>query len=74
MHVEFLKATVPTMLIAIIRYPTEYMIKFFINIFLVQSWFPKEDIWLSFNSVSCFLSTLAFLFLFIKPLHKFCKK
>lgn len=74
MHVVFLISTVPTMLIVIIRYPMEYMIKFIINIFLVQSWFPKEDIWLSYNSVSWFLSTLTFLFLFIKPLHKFCKK
>lgn len=74
MHVAFLIATVPTMLITIIRYPVENMIKFIINIFLIQSWFPKEDIWLSYNSVSWFLSTLVFLFLFIQPLHRFSQK
>mgnify|MGYP006987515816 FL=1 len=41
-----------------------------INLLLLQSWFPDEQIWLSYNSVTWFISTLAFLFLFIIPMHR----
>lgn len=70
LHIFFLILTIPTMVIMIAKFPVKYFIRFIINLFLFQSWFPNEEIWLSYNGVTWFLSTLVFLFLFIIPLHK----
>lgn len=71
-HIFFLVVTVPTMIYMVFTEPVRSFAKFVINALLLQSWFPDEQIWLSYNGVTWFLSTLVFLFLFIIPLHHIC--
>lgn len=71
-HVVFLVFTIPTMIYMVLTDPIGSFIKFIINALLLQSWFPNEHIWLSYNSVTWFLSTLVFLCIFIIPLHHIC--
>lgn len=71
-HIFFLLVTIPTMIYMVLTEPTYSFIKFVLNALLLQSWFPDEQIWLSYNSVTWFLSTLVFLCLFIIPLHHVC--
>ena len=73
-HIFFLIFTIPTMIISIVRYPIKHLVNFVLNLFLLQSWFSDESIWLSYNSVAWFISTLGFLFVFIIPLHKLSSK
>lgn len=73
-HIFFLIFTIPTMIISIVRYPIKQLINLVIDLFLLQSWFSDESIWLSYNSVAWFISTLGFIFVFIIPLHKLSSK
>ena len=69
-HVFFLLAVIPTMIVSVVKAPLQAVGRMIINLLLLQSWFPDEQIWLSYNSVTWFISTLAFLFLFIIPMHR----
>lgn len=69
-HLFFLLLTVPTNIGVIKNNPAKAGFKFVMNLLLLQSWFPDEQIWLGYNSVSWFLSTLMFLSLFIIPLNR----
>ena len=69
LHVFFLLAVTPTVIISVVKAPLQAGGRMIINLLLLQSWFPDEQIWLSYNSVTWFISTLAFLFLFIIPMH-----
>lgn len=73
-HLFFLLITVPTNIGVIKNNPTKAGFKFVMNLFLMQSWFPDEQIWLGYNSVSWFLSTLMFLALFIIPLNRIANR
>ena len=65
----FLLAVTPTVIVSVVKAPLQAGGRMIINLLLLQSWFPDEQIWLSYNSVTWFISTLAFLFLFIIPMH-----
>ena len=69
LHVFFLLAVTPTVIVSVVKAPLQAGGRMIINLLLLQSWFPDEQIWLSYNSVTWFISTLAFLFLFIIPMH-----
>ncbi len=73
-HLFFLLLTVPTNIGVIKSNPAKAGFKFVMNLLLLQSWFPDEQIWLGYNSVSWFLSTLMFLALFIIPLNRIANK
>ena len=62
-HVFFLLAVIPTMIVSVVKAPLQAVGRMITNLLLLQSWFPDEQIWLSYNSVTWFISTLAFLFL-----------
>jgi len=62
LHVFFLLAVIPTVIISVVKAPLQAGGRMIINLLLLQSWFPDEQIWLSYNSVTWFISTLAFCF------------
>ena len=66
----FFLAVIPTMIVSVVKAPLQAVGRMIINLLLLQSWFPDEQIWLSYNSVTWFISKLAFLFLFIIPMHR----
>lgn len=74
LHIFFSIIVIPTMIYTVVREPVYSIVKFIINVLLLQSWFPDEQMWLSYNSVAWFLSTLTFLCLFIVPLHYICNR
>lgn len=38
--------------------------KLWVNVLLLQSWFPQHDVWFSYNGVSWFVASLVFCYLF----------
>ena len=50
-------------------------IKYFItDIFMVQSWIPKKEYYMSLNGVSWFLATLVFCYIIFLPVSKVLKR
>lgn len=70
LHIFFLVLSIPTHIVILMKAPINSFLSLIANILLIQSWFPDEAIWLGYNGVSWFLSTLLFLSLFSGVLHK----
>lgn len=67
-HLPFLLLTIPFNLINFANNSVMKTINFTINLLLLQSWFPLKNVYLGFNGVAWFLSTLLFLILLRKRL------
>lgn len=70
-HICFLILQIPLSYSYFLKEGKEAIFSFIINIFLLQSWFPNKKIWLGFNGVSWYLSTLIFLIAITPLLYLF---
>lgn len=60
-HIAFFFFAIPLNYYFILHNTKTAIFRASINVLLLQSWFPRNEIWLSYNGVSWFLSTLTFL-------------
>lgn len=67
-HLPFLLLTIPFNLVNFTNNAVMKAANFTLNLLLLQSWFPLQNVYLGFNGVAWFLSTLLFLILIRKLL------
>lgn len=67
-HIPFLLFVIPFNLVNFMNNAMMKTVNFTVNLLLLQSWFPLKNVYLGFNGVAWFLSTLLFLILLRKPL------